>query len=103
MSVDGVLQPLAAYTGSEHPQAADLIAEYNKTIGELAQKGTIVAAAICVNSTSIGSNKMADIIVFEIENAAGEAATITLPYTKDHERIEYGELSVHQRDPHWFR
>ena len=97
------LHPLAAYTGTEHPPSDEVVKELEASILSLIKDGTIMAAAICVNGTVRShNNEKQDAIVIEIENSAGEAATVIVHYRRTSQGIQYDNPLIHQGQPKWF-
>src|SRR5262245_11999574 len=99
IEANGELHPLAVHIGTEHPTSKALLHEYDKVIPSLIKEKSIAAAAVCLDAAT-GLNRDTDAIVLEIENDAGEAATVFVPYKQTAKGIvEYGEPRIHERSP----
>lgn len=102
VETNGELHPLAFHPGVENPPPQMMIDEFNRRIPDLIREQAIVAAAVCLNGASKASQPVKEAIIIEMENAAGEAATIAVPYRQVRNRFEYDEPVISERAPKWF-
>ncbi len=100
IEANGELRPLAVHLGVEHPTSKSLLDEFDKVIPLLIRDKSIIAAAVCVNASTVGPDGAA--IVIEMENAAGEAATVSVPYTQTVDGPYCRDPEVKPRLPRWF-
>jgi hypothetical protein len=102
VEANGELHGLAVQVDSDHPTSKVLLDEYDKVIPSLIKNKSIAAAAVCLDAAT-GLNRDTDAIVLEIENAAGEAATVFVSYKRTAKGVvEYGEPRIQERAPKWF-
>jgi hypothetical protein len=102
VEADGQIRSLASLADDDRPHSGDIIADLDRTISYLINNKSIISAAICVNGSKPFIKQNEDAIVIEIENAAGEAATVLVPYKGQQGHLQYSDPVVYRRAPKWF-
>ena len=95
MSPDGQIALAAGMTGSEQPDADEVIQMLLSGFKTQAARNEILAAAVCFDGLTVppGLTEKADSICAQLEHASGDRAAVFLPYRKGWlGRVRYGTL-----------
>src|SRR5262245_56902618 len=105
MGIDGQVVSVAGYSGTEHPEAQEMIDFLTVSLRQEAASGQIKAAGICIDARTIppGQTEKTDAILARLEHRDGEAIEVLLPYRKGLlGKVKYGEIFATAGTPRVF-